>query len=195
MIQPPDAEAFVAEQARELADALAAASSGPPVRALAQVCASLVDCLRGGGRLYLAGNGGSAAGASHLAAEFVGHCTRERVALPAVALADSPATVTALGNDFGYDEVFARQLQAFARPGDVVILLSTSGRSTNVVRAAQAAREGGALVVALVGQGTSALSEAADIAVHAPSGSTQRIQEIHTLWGHALAAWVDRKLG
>lgn len=176
---------------REVVDRLDAEVSGP----LAGVLAAVVDCLAAGGTLLVAGNGGSAADAGHLAAEFVGRCTRERGPLRAIALPDATATVTAVGNDYGYGEVFARQVRALARPGDVVLLLSTSGRSPNVVDAARAGREVGATVVAFTGAGGSALADEADIAVRAPSSSTQRIQEVHQLWGHTLAAWVDQELG
>ena len=185
---------FVAAEIRSLGDVLRVLETGEQGRELARVLAAVGDCLRSGGTLYIAGNGGSAADADHLAAEFVGRCTREHGPLPALALMASSATVTALANDYGYEQVFARQIRAFVRSTDVVLLLSTSGRSANVVAAARAARERGATVVAFVGQADSPLSEAADIAVHVPSRSTQRIQEVHKLWGHTLAAWIERTL-
>ena len=192
MAEPTEAEEFIAREAEALIDVLGRAGRGAPAHALAQVFDVIVASLQAGGTLFFAGNGGSAADAGHLAAEFAGRCTRERGPFAAVSLAEGAATVTAVANDYGYVEVFARQVRALARAGDVVILLSTSGRSANVVAAARAAREVGAAVVAFVGEGPSELASAADVAVHAPSTSTQRIQEVHQLWGHALAAWVDR---
>jgi len=175
---------------REVVDRLDAEVTG----ALADVLVAVVECLEAGGTLLVAGNGGSAADAGHLAAEFLGRCTKERGPLRAIALPDATATVTAVGNDYGYAEVFARQVRALARAGDVVLLLSTSGSSLNVVEAARAGREVGATVAAFTGAAGSALADASDIAVRVPSLSTQRIQEVHQLWGHTLAAWVDEAL-
>lgn len=187
-------EPFLADEI----DALAAAVEGlrdPDVIArLGQVLTVVVACLRSGGTVFFAGNGGSAADADHVAAEFVGRCTRERGPLPAIALTTSSATLTAVANDFGYEQAFARQVAALVRADDVLVLLSTSGRSRNVVAAAEVGRARGAAIVAFVGAGGSDLADAADLVVHAPSTSTQRIQEMHTFFGHALAAWVDREL-
>lgn len=193
MVERSRAVGFVAAEAESLRTVIDSMDRGA-AEALASVLELVAARLASGGTLLVAGNGGSAADAGHLAAEFLGRCTRERGPLRAVALPDATATVTAIGNDYGFAEVFARQVRALARPGDVVLLLSTSGRSPNVVQAALAGREAGADVVAFTGSTSSPLSEAVHIVVHAPSSSTQRIQEIHQLWGHTLAAWVDQEL-
>ena len=187
-------ERYLTDAVDDLTAAVSALGD-PQLRAsLAAVLQAVVAAVRAGGTVYLAGNGGSAADADHLAAEFVGRCTRERGPLPAIALTTATATVTALANDYGYESVFARQVATLTRPGDVLILLSTSGASPNVVRAAELGRERGATVVAFVGEGSSPLSDAAQLVLHAPSRSTQRIQELHKFFGHVLAGWVDEVL-
>lgn len=130
----------------------------------------------------------------HAAAEFVGRCTRERGPLPAISLTASLATLTALANDYGYESVFARQVRTLVGPDDLLFLLSTSGASANLIQAAAEGRELGATVVAFVGAGPSALAEAAELVVHVPAHSPQRIQELHSFVIHALAGWVDREL-
>lgn len=152
----------------------------------------LVGCLATGHGLLVAGNGGSAAMASHVAAEFAGRCIRDRRPLPAMSLADSSAAVTAVANDFGFDEVFARGVAAHGRPGDVLLVLTTSGRSRNVLRALQVAREHGLVTVALTGgAGGAALVPLADHVLVAPADSTPRIQEVHLAWTHAWSEAVD----
>jgi phosphoheptose isomerase len=185
---------YVSGELDDLGAAVAALRDPEVLAALSAVLTEVVDALRAGGILLLAGNGGSAADADHLVAEFLGRCTRERGPLPAIALTASNATVTAVANDYGYDTVFSRQVATLAGPGDVVILLSTSGASANVVAAAGTARERGARVVAFVGAGPSPLADAADVALHAPSRSTQRVQELHKFFGHVLVGWVDQEL-
>ena len=158
----------------------------------------LADRLLDGGRLLAAGNGGSAAEAQHLTAEFVGRFDGDRRAFSAICLHGDASAVTAIANDYGYDEVFARQVTAHARPGDVLVLFSTSGRSRNLVRAAEAARTAGATVWALSGPGPNPLTEAADDAIALP-GVGANAQEGHLVALHALCrvfdAAVRRRIG
>ncbi len=156
-----------------------------------QVAAELVDCLQRGNRIFLAGNGGSAADAQHIAAELVGRYMRERTSLPAIALTTDTSALTAIANDFGYDEVFARQLSGLARAGDVVILYSTSGNSRNMLRLAQAAKELQCRTIGLTGKTGGMLAEKVDTCIKAPSSDTPRIQEVHGFIGHVLCECID----
>ncbi len=151
-------------------------------------------CLRQGGKLLACGNGGSAADAQHFAAEFVGRFEEEREPSAAIALTTDTSVLTSLANDYGYEQVFARQILALARPGDVLFALSTSGNSPNVLAAARAARRIRCPVVALVGQGGGRLAELAEVVLAVPSGRTSRIQEIHILCLHALTEAVEQRL-
>lgn len=161
----------------------------PPV--LERAVAALHGCLRAGGKILACGNGGSAADAQHLAAELVGRFREERQALPAIALTADTALLTALGNDYGYQRVFARQVEALAQRGDVLLAFSTSGNSANVVEAAQTARRLGCTVIGLTGAGGGALASHADVLLKAPSSTVARIQEIHTLCIHVLCEALD----
>lgn len=173
---------------------VAQALSAPLLQtAVVDVAALFVDTYRRGGQALFAGNGGSAAQASHAAAEFVGRCTRDRVALPALSLTE-PALLTALANDYGYDEVFVRQVQAYGRPGDVLVALSTSGRSPSVLRALEAACEHGLTTVAMTGGTGGLLVGAADHVLIAPGLHTAAIQEVHGLWCHIWAEAVEQAL-
>lgn len=175
--------------------ALATALLAPAlVAGVAEVGAALVATFRQGGKLLLMGNGGSAADAQHIAAEFVGRCTRERGALPAIALADSSASVTAVANDYGYGQVFARHVEAFGRPGDLVLGLSTSGRSPNVILGLARAGTLGIQTVALCGSDDTEMRAAAGACLAVPSVSPARIQEAHMVWGHIWAETVDTQL-
>ncbi|WP_067500543.1 SIS domain-containing protein [Actinoplanes sp. TFC3] len=147
-----------------------------------------------GGRLLVAGNGGSAAEAQHLAAELVGRLRNERMPLSAIALTPDSSAVTAISNDYGYDEVFARQVRAHGRPGDVLLLMSTSGRSPNLVRAAEAAREIGVRTWALTGSGPSPLAEACDEALCCPADDSQVVQELHLISVHVMCEYLDAAL-
>jgi D-sedoheptulose 7-phosphate isomerase len=161
----------------------------PPV--LERIVGALHDCLRAGGKILACGNGGSAADAQHLVAELIGRFRDERRALPAIALAADAATLTALGNDYGFERVFARQVEGLARAGDVLLAISTSGNSPNVVLAAQAARSLRCTVVALTGARGGELAGHADIIVKAPSNTVARIQEVHGLCIHAVCEALD----
>ena len=155
----------------------------------------LAAVLVGGGRLLSAGNGGSAAQVQHLTAELVGRYRDDRPALSAIALHAETSAVTAIANDYGYDHVFARQVQAHGRPGDVFLGMSTSGRSGNVLAAMEAAREGGLVVWAFTGPGPNPIADLADdvIAVDAPATAT--VQEVHQVALHLLCAAVDLEVG
>jgi phosphoheptose isomerase len=154
----------------------------------------LTPVLAGGGRLLAAGNGGSAAEAQHLTAELVGRFETDRAPLAALALHAETSSTTAIGNDFGGDEVFARQVQAHGRPGDVLMLLSTSGRSTNLLAAADRAHACGLLVWAMTGPGPNPLADVADEALTVETESPTAVQEIHLVAVHALCAIVERHL-
>jgi D-sedoheptulose 7-phosphate isomerase len=167
-----------------------AAQELPPL--LERIAAAMHECLRRGGRILACGNGGSAADAQHMVAELVGRFREERRALAAIALTADAATLTALGNDYGYERVFARQVEALAQPGDLLFALSTSGNSRNVVLAAQTARSRGCTVVALTGEGGGQLAAHADLLLCAPSSVVARIQELHTLCIHAMVEGLDR---
>lgn len=160
---------------------------------LAFVADLLVGTYRKGGKTLWAGNGGSAADAQHMAAELVNKFRLNRSGLPAMALTVDTSVLTAIGNDYGYGEVFYRQLIACGCPGDVFVGLSTSGNSGNLVRALDACREKGIVSVALVGAGPCRM-DAYDHVIHIPSTDTPRIQECHTLVGHILCDYVEQTL-
>ncbi len=162
--------------------------------ALADWVRATLRALASGRRLYLFGNGGSAADAQHIAAELVGRFRRPRAALPAVALTTDTSVLTSVGNDYGFEEIFLRQIEALARPGDVAVGITTSGRSPNVVRALARARTLGCVTVALCGAHTRALRRVARHLVAVPSRDTQRIQEAHALLGHIFCELVEQQL-
>jgi D-sedoheptulose 7-phosphate isomerase len=152
----------------------------------------IVQSLRAGGTLYLCGNGGSAADAQHIAGEFVGRFRAERRALPAVALSTDTSVLTCIGNDYDYERVFARQVEALVRSGDILWAFSTSGSSPNVLRAADAARRQGAHVLAFTGRAHSKLEAAADLCFCAEAPLTARSQEMHQLAYHIICDLVER---
>ena len=151
----------------------------------------MAQALREGGKVLWMGNGGSAADSQHLAAELVGRYTRERRGLASVALTTDTSILTAVGNDYGYDRIFARQIDALCTPGDVVIGISTSGNSRNVIEAMTLAREREAVTIGFTGAGGGRLREIVDHCVSVPSNETARIQEAHILVGHLLCDWVE----
>lgn len=159
-----------------------------------RVAALLIAALRDERPVIACGNGGSALQAQHLAAELVGRFRAERRSLPAIALTADAGVVSGIANDYGYEEVFARQLEGLGRPGDVLLLFSTSGASPNVIRACEVARARGMRTVALTSAG-SALAAGADVALAVPSRDTARIQECHLLLLHLLCECVDAELG
>jgi D-sedoheptulose 7-phosphate isomerase len=152
----------------------------------------LAKCYQTGNKALFFGNGGSAADAQHLAAELESRFAFDRAPLAALALHANTSTLTAVANDYAYDEVFARLLRAHARPGDVAVALSTSGTSRNVIAAATVGRELGIGVVALTGEHSATLAEHANVVIAVPSRVTGRIQECHILIGHILCEWIER---
>ena len=158
------------------------------VFAAEKICASFEN----GGKLILCGNGGSAADCQHIAAEFVGRFKQERPALPAIALNCNTSSVTAIGNDYSFAQVFSRQVEAFARANDVLIGISTSGGSKSVVQALETAKDHGCFTILLTGDACKA--SIADLSIKAPSDDTPVIQEMHIFIGHFLAEYVEEKL-
>jgi D-sedoheptulose 7-phosphate isomerase len=159
--------------------------------AAARLAEKIAHSFRNGGKLLVFGNGGSAADAQHMAAEFIGRYMKERRALPAIALTTNTSSLTAIGNDYGYERTFARQVEALCSKGDVALGISTSGNSPNVVAALDAARARGAFTAALVGGKQCKMDKAADLVLKAPSGSTPRIQELHILIIHSVCEMVE----
>lgn len=164
------------------------------IAAIVRVSEILIDALQDGGKLFLFGNGGSAADAQHIAAEFVGRFAFDRPALPALALSVNSSCVTAIGNDYGFDAVFSRQIEALGRRGDVAIGISTSGNSPNVINGLLAAQKIGLHTVALAGCIGGKLKGASDYCICAPSNETPRIQECHILIGHIIAELVEQTI-
>lgn len=161
---------------------------------VAAMAEALITALRAGGKLLLCGNGGSAAQAQHLAAELTGRYLRERRPLPAISLTTDTSALTAIGNDYRFDEIFRRQLDALAVPGDVLIALSTSGNSPDVILAAQAAKAKQVTVLAFTGASGGELVKHADLALMVPSIETPVVQEMHLAVGHVLCDLVERAL-
>jgi D-sedoheptulose 7-phosphate isomerase len=185
--------------ARDYVNAVTATMSRVDASCLDDVVEAASLCatsLRAGGTLLICGNGGSAADAQHLATEFVSTLTLDnrRPSIPAIALTTDSSLITAIGNDFGFDAVFARQVESLGRTGDVLVGISTSGNSINVVRAAEQAREQGLVVVGLSGEAGGKLASLADVAIKAPSAVTAQIQECHLALEHLLALLVERDL-
>lgn len=154
----------------------------------------IIEAIRGGGTVLFCGNGGSAADSQHLAAELMGRFAKDRAPMAALALTVDTSALTAIGNDYGYDEVFARQLRGIGRKGDVLVGLSTSGNSTNVVAAIKAARERGIVTIGLTGAGGGKMRELCDLCLCVPSGNTARIQEMHIAAGHTICMLVEEAL-
>lgn len=182
----------IAEHVRAVAPVLNALELESP--RLARWATHLAERLEAGGRLLVAGNGGSAAEAQHLAAEFVGRFRGERRPYAAIALNTDSSAVTAIGNDYGFQEVFARQVRAHARPGDVVLLLSTSGASANLLAAARASTESGAVSWAITGPAPNPLASACDDAITLP-GASPNVQEVELVAVHALCVAFDVLVG
>jgi len=162
--------------------------------AIAAIADRYEATLRGGGTLFFAGNGGSAADAQHVATEYVVRYRNNRPAMRAVALTTDSSLLTACANDMGFDEVFARQVEALAEPGDLLVLHSTSGESPNVIRAAQAAKARGVGVVALLGRSGGTLKDIADLVLVVPAIETARIQELHLAIEHVICDLVEDRL-
>jgi D-sedoheptulose 7-phosphate isomerase len=166
----------------------------PGAAAVERAARLVADALAAGGQVLLCGNGGSAADAQHLAAELVGRLAVERSAHRAVALTTDTSVLTAVANDFGYADVFARQVEGLGRPGDVLLAISTSGHSANLLRAAEAARRRGLSVIAFLGPDGSPLEDRADLALHVDGDAPGLVQQGHIAIGHALCGWVEAHL-
>lgn len=164
------------------------------IRTIAKLGQDMTRALRAGRKLIFFGNGGSAADAQHMAAELVGRFLRERRALPALALTTNSSTLTAIGNDYSYERVFARQVEAFGVAGDIAIGISTSGKSPNVIQGIRTAKNIGMVTAGMTGRCGRELADVADHCLRVPSESTPRIQEAHTLIGHILCQIIDESL-
>lgn len=161
------------------------------IQELAEKC---IELYKGNNKTILAGNGGSAADAQHIAAELVGRYGFDRPSLPSLALTTDTSALTAIGNDYGYDYVFSRQLEGMGQKGDVFIGISTSGNSVNIIKAFESAKNKGITTVALVGRDGGQMAKIADISLVVPSESTPRIQESHILIGHILCDIIEKEI-
>jgi D-sedoheptulose 7-phosphate isomerase len=186
--------ARVADGLRAAAAAHERLAAGGAVDAVAATAGAVIGALSAGGTLLVFGNGGSAADAQHVVAELVGRFVRNRRAWPAVALTTDTSILTAVGNDFGFDQVFARQVEALGRRGDVALGITTSGDSPNVVKGLEAARARGLVTVALTGRDGGAAGRLADIHVNVAETTTARIQEAHTTVLHLVCELIDDEL-
>ncbi len=165
----------------------------PLAETVVKISETVIGALRKGNKVLLFGNGGSDADAQHIAGELMGRFYRDRPPLPALPLTTNTASLTAIANDYSYDDVFARQIEALASPGDVTIGISTSGNSRNVIRGIEMAKQRGAITIALVGQ-KGKLNDLADFCLAVPSTDTPRIQEMHMLIGHIMCLLVESAL-
>lgn len=190
-MKPEPVRAYLLESSRTMAEA--ADECG---ESILRAAAEIVRSVREGGKLLICGNGGSAADAQHLATEFVStlKVDRRRAAIPAVALTTDTSLLTAISNDYGFDEVFARQVEALGRPGDVLLGISTSGNSQNVVMAFEQARTQGIRRVALTGRSSGKLGPPADVEITVPSDETSHVQEAHIAIGQLIAFLVEDEL-
>ena len=180
---------------RRSREALLRAEQNPEfVKAVTAIADRIARALRDGGKLMLAGNGGSAADAQHIAAEFVGRFIDDRAPLAAVALTTDTSAITAIGNDYGFEQVFARQLRANGRPNDVFLALSTSGRSPNIIAALKVARELGIATIGFTRDAPTPMHALCDLVLAAPSDETALIQQIHITAAHAICGLVEHEL-
>jgi len=184
---------LVAEHFRRSCETLSRAAEDSDLRAAIHAIATVItDAFRSGHKLLIAGNGGSAADAQHIAGEFLSRLNFDRNPLPAIALTTDTSVLTAVGNDYGFDQTFARQVRGLGRPGDVFIAISTSGRSPNVVAALKAAREGGLITVGFAGTAANgSMQPLCDHCLAAPSAETPQIQQIHIVAAHAICGLVE----
>ena len=169
----------------------AAVSDSTLISTIVEIAACMEKSLRAGGKVLLAGNGGSAADAQHIAGELLSRLNFDRAPLAAVALTTDSAVVTAIGNDYGYEEVFSRQVRGLGRKGDVFVAISTSGKSPNILKAVEAAKELGLHTVAFTGNANTPLASMCDLALKAPTPSTPQIQQIYFTAAHAICELVE----
>lgn len=183
---------LVTERIKDSIEAKQATLQDPQlVDLISRIAQACVHGLKNGGKVIFFGNGGSAADAQHLAAELAGRYLKERNALPAIALTTNTSCLTAIANDYGYDAVFSRQIEALGNRGDIAIGISTSGNSNNVIRAMRVAREKGLITVGLTGQSGGQLRHESQYCLCVPSERTPRIQEVHILVGHILCEIIE----
>lgn len=191
-----DRAGLAATQFAETARLFAAMASDTELCArIAAAAVAIAHALRSGGKVLFCGNGGSAADAQHWAAELVGRFRNDRRALAAIALTTDASALTAIGNDYGFEHIFARQVEGLGRPGDVLVAISTSGRSPNVLAALSAAKRLGLVTIGVTGASAATMAEHSDHLIAVPAGETARIQELHAGVGHALCALVEAELG
>lgn len=162
--------------------------------AIADAAEIMVNALKSGNTVFLCGNGGSAADAQHIAAELVGRYKLERRGLPALALTTDTSILTSVGNDYGYTHIFSRQIEALGKPGDVLVGISTSGSSANVVEALKEAEKRGMKRIVLIGRNPGSMSAGSDVVIAVPSDDTPRIQEVHAVIGHLLCGIIETEL-
>ena len=184
---------FTKNEAKELIEVLSYVGDnlGPQIELLSR---EVIKSLKAGGKVILMGNGGSAGDAQHIAAEFVGRYKKERKSYPALALNTNTSSMTAIGNDYGYDVTFSRQVEGFAKPGDVVIGISTSGNSENVYKALEVAKKLNCYTAAFLGKSGGTIKDIVDLPIIVKSNNTPRIQECHIFIGHTLCALVEQEL-
>ena len=161
---------------------------------IAEAAQIILDAYKAGGKVFLIGNGGSAADAQHIAAELAGRFKLERTGLPAIALTTNTSILTALANDYGYDRVFSHQLEALAKDKDILIAITTSGTSPNILKAVEMAHSKGVIVIGLTGAKGGKLKDSADLTIMVPSDDTARIQEAHITIGHIICHLVEKEL-
>jgi D-sedoheptulose 7-phosphate isomerase len=186
---------YVRKHLTESRDALAAADNADFAATLIKIADAMAAALKGGGKILLCGNGGSAADAQHIAGELMGRYEAEREPFAAVALTTDSAALTAIGNDYGFEQVFERQVRGLGRKGDVLIGLSTSGKSPNVLAALDTARELGLVAIGFTGKAGGDMTSCCDILLRAPSDRTPIIQQIHMTAAHIVCGLVERAVG
>jgi D-sedoheptulose 7-phosphate isomerase len=185
----------VAEHFRRSCETLLSAADDLNLRAkIYEIAETIIAAFHGGHKLLIAGNGGSAADAQHIAGEFLSRLNFDRNPLPAIALTTDSSVLTAIGNDYGFERTFERQVRGLGRPGDVFIAISTSGRSPNVIAALKAARGGGLTTIGLTGSGAGLMQPLCDHCLVAPAEETPLIQQIHIVAAHAICGLVERGL-
>jgi len=189
MANYPDRESVFGKAIAAHQDVIQSVINQVPV--LESIAKAMTDCLHSGGQILWCGNGGSAGDSQHLAAEIVGRFRRERRGLPSVALTTDTSILTAVANDYGYEAVFARQVQALGRPGDLLVGISTSGNSPNVVCAIEQAKSQGLTTVAFTGSGGGRMAAISDHLFAVDAKETARVQEMHILAGHMLCDWLE----
>ncbi len=186
---------LISDHFRRSCDTLVrAAEDSPLLTAIEKIADTVTRCFRSGNKLLIAGNGGSAADAQHIAGEFLSRMNFDRNPLPAIALTADTSVLTAVGNDYGFDKVFERQVRGLGRKGDVFIAISTSGRSANVLAALKAAREIGMTTIGMTGAIVTGMQPYCDLCLAAPAADTPLIQQIHIVAAHAICAIVERQL-